>query len=136
MSLDENSPEVERALTTFYRRSLELETEKRTQLRSALEKIVDESPPDTAYSWCQTHLARCHQIARDALGAEHQSQTEIDGAAMRRQQYDALCGLLGLIQLLLGRDDMPQAIRDAIHENHRYHTAIEVAGRIADKRGG
>jgi hypothetical protein len=28
VSLDENSPEVERALTTFYRRSLELETEK------------------------------------------------------------------------------------------------------------
>ena len=29
MSLDEHSPEVERAMTTFYRRSLELETQKR-----------------------------------------------------------------------------------------------------------
>jgi hypothetical protein len=28
MSLDEHSPEVERAMTTFYRRSLELETER------------------------------------------------------------------------------------------------------------
>ena len=37
------------------------------RLRAALQAIVDESPPDTAYSWCEIKLKRCHVIARDAL---------------------------------------------------------------------
>ena len=39
-------------------------------LRSALQAIVDESPKDTAYSWCQIKLARCNEIARNALHSE------------------------------------------------------------------
>lgn len=38
-----------------------------TELVTALENIVDESPADTPYSWCQTKLARCNEIARSAL---------------------------------------------------------------------
>jgi hypothetical protein len=55
-------------------------------------------------------------------------QGHVDGARVRRELHDALVGLLGLLQLIVGRDDMPKAIRDAIHENHRYHTAVEWAG--------
>lgn len=37
------------------------------RLRAALEAIVAESPNDTAYSWCQSKLARCNEIAGSAL---------------------------------------------------------------------
>ncbi len=42
MSLDEHSPEVERALTTFYRRSWELEAEKRDSLCALLAELDGE----------------------------------------------------------------------------------------------
>lgn len=37
------------------------------RLREALRLIVSESPQDTPYSWCQEKLARCNEIARNAL---------------------------------------------------------------------
>lgn len=45
MSMDEHSPEVERAMTTFYRRSLELEAEKLMAaqlMRDALQRENDQ----------------------------------------------------------------------------------------------
>ncbi len=45
-------------------------------LEAALQRIVESSPPDTAYSWCQMRLALCNEIARDALSAEHQPQQQ------------------------------------------------------------
>ena len=36
---------------------------------------------------------------------------------------DALAGLVGLTQLLLGRDDLPAQVREALQSNHRVVTA-------------
>lgn len=45
------------------------------ELRSALQKIADESLPDTAYSWCPAKLAKCNEIARNALSPEQPDET-------------------------------------------------------------
>jgi hypothetical protein len=48
--------------------------------------------------------------------------TEYAGARL-----DALNGLIGLMQLICGRPDMPQEIRQAVQDNHRWYTAAKVS---------
>lgn len=47
------------------------------------------------------------------------------------ETFEALCGLVGLIQLLSARDDMPREIRAAISRNHRMVEALRILERPA-----
>lgn len=51
-----------------------------------------------------------------------------------RVQRDALYhyvnGLLGLLQLICGRDDMPASVRDVLHTNHRAKDAADYIAQI------
>lgn len=38
------------------------------KLKAALRAVLETSPRDTPFSWCQIKLAKCNKIAADALG--------------------------------------------------------------------
>lgn len=41
--------------------------------------------------------------------------------------HDALLGMIGLVQLICARDDVPDVVKQAMATNHRYLDAREVA---------
>ena len=49
-------------------------------------------------------------------------------AAEIHRLKDALCGLFGLVQLVLGRDDLTAELRDVLCTNHRIMAAQRVLG--------
>ena len=61
-----------------------------------------------------------------------QSERDLDAAIAEARTTpdevnDALRGLIGLVQLICARDDIPDEIRTALLTNHRYIEARSVA---------
>lgn len=55
------------------------------------------------------------------LAETHKANASLIAAAP--ELVDGINALLGLIQLVCGRDDMPKDIRDALETSHRLHEA-------------
>ena len=61
------------------------------------------------------------------LALEHPVQEDLAAAADEIERLEnALLGLMGLIELVSGRDDMPLEIREVLVTNHRTREALRV----------
>lgn len=74
---------------------------------------------DEEVAECAHRNPNCHRDAVFITTAYNNFPALLDAV-------DALAGLVGLTQLLLGRDDLPAQVREALESNHRVVTAREV----------
>lgn len=73
------------------------------------------------------------KIARCFGMTSPQMRADANLIAAAPELYEGCNALLGLLQLLLGRDDLPDDVRDAMQTSHRVE---EAKAAVAKARGG
>lgn len=77
----------------------------------------------------------CHDVARRAdpdFLQEARANARLIAASP--ELLDALNGLIGLVQILDHRADVPQDVRTALKTNHRYTDAVALVARLEGGR--
>lgn len=73
---------------------------------------------DEVTDWGQENVEQAERELSEAAATPRTTPDEV---------HDALLGLIGLVQLICARDDIPDDIRIAMQTNHRYLDARAVA---------
>lgn len=88
-------------------------------------------------------LPICEKLRKPKAFFEHEGEMRLsttrapyEAADTIEELYDGCNALLGLLQLLLGRDDLPDEVREAMQTSHRVEEAEAATAKARGEQPG